>query len=1201
MRTAASCRRLWTLPIVYLMMYVLERVSGRSDTNEDDVSSTEIHLTTPRGRERAVLLVGQMSGQLIAFDAWTGEIINSINSGGALVSNCRTDIMQDLHSDGSLSALLQPSARQKNNVATSISLQTPEKAFDQHNFAPTMDGRLYHLSEHDGEWKEVFLSTSRLLQSKKPLRAKDNPELSNVVFVAEKQQRLFTFDADTGQMYPFFSADATAAATAFSNTVSTEQPSTVLMGRVDVTTKMVNLHDVLDFKCVTVSEYFVQFAATAQCDVEKTPESTGTPWIEMEMSAESNVVSLAGYDPDSRRILWKWNSHVDLTMVYGVLPKQGIKFFQWDVALPVGVDDAESATQSLDRDDDDVVDSSCPTPPPLAPSKSSSVQATASSAVATIHRSPRPNLLYRHIDGQPYLLPSPKDLSPADSTFLDNGTTKNNAMSGHSIVVKRHQQQRPWNFKTVEIDGEKGVVLTSKHVVSIVLAVAVVVMVVAYVFYRKGLIAKPDSPSPQDRDVPPLVSTPSPSPPSTPVMSPRAEPEASPGNASSPRSPKSPLLRNKTGLEHLMRMVTPAKMHRSLSFGGFSHAPPPHRPNVHNHNGGSTHSPTEWLMSPKPPVRLSDISAGDISGDSAQSGLDGFQLPSPVPTNAPTAPTTSLSSLPTTTTEEFSKILPYICRGRFANEFEELSTLGKGGFGQVMLAENRLDGRKYAVKRVGLSLRNQTKTTLEKFLREVKILARLDHTYIVRYYQAWLEELGEDEVVPAMSDAGGSYVTTANYTRRDGAGTSSEYSARNMLQRHSFDEKKFANDDEDMSTDSLYAPRRFSGQRDNDGDDEDSGGFVWDREGGDNASMEQWSEQDLYKDDSTVSVRRSATRNTTMQRYSRRPRGEKATTATSVVPLIDHWLYIQMQYCSEQCLADVLLAPGRRNYSHMLEMFFQIASALEHVHSLGLIHRDLKPQNIFVMDSDTIKLGDFGLSRYAGGGNSSSDGMDPPTVPLAKQDSSTWSMDDEKTVGVGTYLYASPEQISGETYNAKADMYSLGMILFEMMHEPFGTTMERVVTLRNLREGNLPPCWLQDHPPVVSMVTSLVTTCPSDRPSAFDVVTWCQTQLHLKSSAKNGSTSNNNHHKTHDDNVHVLQVEAVEWDNSTVCHNLLLALCDVIRAMPSVVIVACGLKQHMSYGQVLEFTLHVDTNQVLAQVQDAIAAAEGVKHVELLS
>ncbi|RHZ17698.1 hypothetical protein DYB26_009421, partial [Aphanomyces astaci] len=76
---------------------------------------------------------------------------------------------------------------------------------------------------------------------------------------------------------------------------------------------------------------------------------------------------------------------------------------------------------------------------------------------------------------------------------------------------------------------------------------------------------------------------------------------------------------------------------------------------------------------------------------------------------------------------------------------------------------------------------------------------------------------------------------------------------------------------------------------------------------------------------------------------------------------------------------------------------------------------------------------------------------------------------------------------------------------------------------------------------------------------------------------------------------------AVEWDNSTVCHNLLLALCDVVRAMTSVVIVACGLKQHLSHGQVLEFTLHVETNQVLAQVQDAIVAFEGVKHVELLS
>ncbi|RQM30727.1 hypothetical protein B5M09_008474 [Aphanomyces astaci] len=1081
MRSAASRRYLWKLPIIYLVVHMLDGVSGRSDQSAG--VGTEILLPTPPGRERAVLLVGQMSGQLIAFDAWTGEIINSIDSGGALVTNCRNDIMQDLHPDGSTTTSLQSTTTRQQTRVTTTSLQTTTtEAFDQHNFAPTMDGRLYHISKHDGEWKEVLLSTSQLLQAKKPVRAKGNPELENVVFVAEKKQRLYTFDADTGQMYPFFSADAAAAAA--TGPSSTGEQSTVLMGRVDVTTKMVNLHDVLDYKCVTVSEYFIQFAATAQCNLDTDDENSG-PWIELEVLAESNVVSLAGYDPSSRRILWKWNSHVDLTMVYGVLPKQGVKFFQWNVTS--GLDHA--TTQTID---DDEVPSSCPTPPPLIPTTTSPPRDPTSSAV-TVSRSPRPNLLYRHIDGQPYLLPSPTEASSKHVASLPNGT--------NSVVVKRHQQQRPWNFKTVEIDGEKGVVLTSTHVAGIVLAVAVVVMLVAYVFYRKGLIAKPE---PHD-DVPPspLPATP----PSTPVLSPRPEPESSPKSPISAGSPKSPSLhRHKTGLEHLLRMASPAKMHRSLSFGGFSHAPPPHRPNAHHHPHNNGTSPkAEWKQ---PPVlRLSDLNADDSGEDSTQSGgVDVAVTPTLSPSTTLSQPVTSAA------TEEFSKILPYICRGRFANEFEELSTLGKGGFGQVMLAENRLDGRQYAVKRIGLSLRNQTKPTLEK---------------------AWLEELGEDEVVPAMSDAA-SYMTTR--TRRYGP-TSSVYSARNILQHRSSGEASF---DED-GADSLYAPRhRFRATR------------------------------------------------------------------------IDHWLYIQMQYCSEQCLADVLLAPGRRNYSHMLEMFYQIASALEHVHSLGLIHRDLKPQNIFVMDSDTIKLGDFGLSRYAGSPPSSSEtaSHDPP-ISLAKQDeSSTWSVEDEKTAGVGTYLYASPEQISGETYNAKADLYSLGLILFEMMHEPFGTTMERVVTLRNLRDGHLPSAtWLHDHPPVVAMVLSLVTACPSDRPTAFDVVAWCQTQLHMKST-KNGVVGSllsggNSHHlhqnATHDENVHVLQVEAVEWDNSTVCHNLLLALCDVVRAMTSVVIVACGLKQHLSHGQVLEFTLHVETNQVLAQVQDAIVAFEGVKHVELLS
>ena len=73
---------------------------------------------------------------------------------------------------------------------------------------------------------------------------------------------------------------------------------------------------------------------------------------------------------------------------------------------------------------------------------------------------------------------------------------------------------------------------------------------------------------------------------------------------------------------------------------------------------------------------------------------------------------------------------------RYRADFEELAPLGRGSFGQVMLAINRLDGRKYALKRIALSA---DQSLASKTLREVATLSRLEHTAIVRYYQAWTE------------------------------------------------------------------------------------------------------------------------------------------------------------------------------------------------------------------------------------------------------------------------------------------------------------------------------------------------------------------------------------------------------------------------------------------------------------------------------
>jgi serine/threonine protein kinase len=86
--------------------------------------------------------------------------------------------------------------------------------------------------------------------------------------------------------------------------------------------------------------------------------------------------------------------------------------------------------------------------------------------------------------------------------------------------------------------------------------------------------------------------------------------------------------------------------------------------------------------------------------------------------------------------------IPLVRYSRYATEFEEFESLGKGGFGSVWRVRNRFDGRHYAVKKVhiiGTADDPLFQQRLERTLREVKILAALDHPNIVRYYNAWLE------------------------------------------------------------------------------------------------------------------------------------------------------------------------------------------------------------------------------------------------------------------------------------------------------------------------------------------------------------------------------------------------------------------------------------------------------------------------------
>lgn len=214
---------------------------------------------------------------------------------------------------------------------------------------------------------------------------------------------------------------------------------------------------------------------------------------------------------------------------------------------------------------------------------------------------------------------------------------------------------------------------------------------------------------------------------------------------------------------------------------------------------------------------------------------------------------------------------------------------------------------------------------------------------------------------------------------------------------------------------------------------------------------------------------------------------------------IKHLLYIQMQFCSQKTLADFLTNKDARqgpsssdsvDIPYALSLFLQIAQGVEHVHTQGLIHRDLKPNNCFIDESGVVKVGDFGLSREAGDSQEDSNaGVDLENDVNAMGDI---------TAGVGTRSYASPEQMKGSDYDSSTDVYSLGIILFELCY-PMYTGMERYIVMNKLRNQCFPDQWNNSMKPAFpglhSLLVSMISSNPRDRPTARVVVERIQSIL----------------------------------------------------------------------------------------------------------
>ncbi|MCB9762833.1 MAG: protein kinase [Alphaproteobacteria bacterium] len=197
------------------------------------------------------------------------------------------------------------------------------------------------------------------------------------------------------------------------------------------------------------------------------------------------------------------------------------------------------------------------------------------------------------------------------------------------------------------------------------------------------------------------------------------------------------------------------------------------------------------------------------------------------------------------------------------------------------------------------------------------------------------------------------------------------------------------------------------------------------------------------EDDHPVAIKlilKSLTTNATIvERFRREVRISARLDSPFTVDVLEHGEtddgehFLVMELLDGRPLRDLLMAGQSFNAGRVVRIGSQVAQALAAAHALGVVHRDLKPENVFVWDRvarpgrptehDRVKILDFGVARLVDNG--------PDADP--DDEESRWQTLTRQGAMVGTLHYMSPEQVTAERLTPAADLYALGVVLYEMV------------------------------------------------------------------------------------------------------------------------------------------------------------------------
>lgn len=491
---------------------------------------------------------------------------------------------------------------------------------------------------------------------------------------------------------------------------------------------------------------------------------------------------------------------------------------------------------------------------------------------------------------------------------------------------------------------------------------------------------------------------------------------------------------------------------------------------------------------------------------------------------------------------------PTLKNNRFETDFSEKTKIGRGGYASVYKARNNLDGQLYAIKKVKLAINRNPKNfsqDIQRLLSEAKVLASVDHPNILRYYNSWLEATFKPQKPDSKPSKSLKPLSKL------------EFSEDTPFFLQGLEESDHEGSPVQFHCSSRHDPNSIINR------------------------ATEFFNQELAEDDKIE----FESDNSSNSEDKNRKEVPKALPKIKNEVVESITLYIQTELCSES-LEDYinnrnskLLKIKRQNpqlYSSEKRTFNkeaisyakQIISAISHIHSKQIVHRDIKPGNIFLLGR-TIKIGDFGLVKKLNsfrpieaspifeqpsddGNLSDSFRLDsgPKKDPLEEipylstqktvsdpvyQDKIDLFFDSESmTKSVGTKTFASPEQLNAdkEKFDQRADIFSLGLVFLLLFH-PMGTSMEQHKTIKESKSGIMPSDLQKELPEISAIIARMLSENPDERPSldaiskhlSYPLIACSDMAGSVSIQRENSMSWNKKHFKLIDKNLYIFEKE----------------------------------------------------------------------------